>query len=87
MTYYIDMKSNNKVSRKKNFQNYLKIFYSLKNCEWKKQLSQWFKNDVTYTNDFCEDIENGSQKKPQPAFTCSRLTIETLEQGVKSVQS
>ena len=24
---------------------------------------------------------------PQPAFTCSKLTIETLEQGVKFVQS
>ena len=24
---------------------------------------------------------------PQPAFTCSKLTIETLEQGVKYVQS
>ena len=29
------------------------------------------------------------QKKTisQPAFTCSKLTIETLEQGVKYVQS
>ena len=25
--------------------------------------------------------------KTQPAFTCSKLTIETLEQGVKYVQS
>ena len=24
---------------------------------------------------------------PQPVFTCSKLTIETLEQGVKHVQS
>ena len=24
---------------------------------------------------------------PQPAFTCSKLTIETLEQGVKYAQS
>ena len=24
---------------------------------------------------------------PQPAFTCSKSTIETLEQGVKYVQS
>ena len=23
---------------------------------------------------------------PQPAFTCSKLTIETLEQGLKHVQ-
>ena len=26
-------------------------------------------------------------KVTQPVFTCSKLTIETLEQGVKSVQS
>ena len=25
--------------------------------------------------------------RPQPAFTCSNITIETLEQGVKYVQS
>ena len=27
------------------------------------------------------------EKSTQPAFTCSKLTIETLEQGVKYVQS
>ena len=27
------------------------------------------------------------QKHSQPAFTCSKLTIETLEQGVKYVQN
>ena len=27
------------------------------------------------------------QQSTQPAFTCSKLTIETLEQGVKYVQS
>ena len=26
-------------------------------------------------------------KHPQPAITCSKLTIETLEQGLKYVQS
>ena len=33
---------------------------------------------------------NGSKKTKvtsQPAITCSKLTIETLEQGVKYVQS
>ena len=28
-----------------------------------------------------------NQELPQPAFTCSKLTIETLEQGMKYVQS
>ena len=28
-----------------------------------------------------------SIKRTQPGFTCSELTIETLEQGVKYVQS
>ena len=27
------------------------------------------------------------EQSPQPAFTCSKLTIETREQGVKYVQS
>ena len=33
--------------------------------------------------------ENGSipKEQTQPAFTCSKLTIETLEQGVKHIQS
>ena len=29
----------------------------------------------------------GVIRHSQPAFTCSKLTIETLEQGVKYVQS
>ena len=29
----------------------------------------------------------GGGTSSQPAFTCSKLTIETLEQGVKYVQS
>ena len=35
---------------------------------------------------YCVDYEKGS-KTTQPAFTCSKLTIETLEQGVKYVKS
>ena len=34
---------------------------------------------------FTEKIRK--RKITQPAFTCSKLTIETLEQGVKYVQS
>ena len=38
-----------------------------------------------------ENLENHTDryftKTTQPAFTCSKLTIETLEQGVKYVQS
>ena len=30
---------------------------------------------------------NNTQYQSQPAFTCSKLTIETLEQGEKCVQS
>ena len=33
----------------------------------------------------CEII--GDKETAQPSFTCSKLTIETLEQGVKYVQS
>ena len=32
-------------------------------------------------------LENHKSNVLQPAFTCSKLTIETLEQGVKYVQS
>ena len=34
-------------------------------------------------NHYDEKAKNASQ----PTFTCSKLTIETLEQGVKNVQS
>ena len=30
---------------------------------------------------------NSERPLPRPAFTCSKLTKETLEQGVKYVQS
>ena len=33
------------------------------------------------------DRDGGKKAQTQPAFTCSKLTIETLEQGVKYVQS
>ena len=33
------------------------------------------------------EIVNGFQQLTQPVITCSKLTIETLEQGVKDVQS
>ena len=32
-------------------------------------------------------IQNAYTKYPQPAFTCSKLTVETLEQDVKYAQS
>ena len=32
-------------------------------------------------------IPGNSVESSQPAFTCSKLTIETLEEGVKYVQS
>ena len=31
--------------------------------------------------------KKNAEKLTQPAITCSKLTIETLEQGVKYVQS
>ena len=34
-----------------------------------------------------ENMEITSLEDTQPAFTCSKLTIETLEQGAKYVQS
>ena len=34
-----------------------------------------------------EELKRRLQPYPQPTITCSKLTIETLEQGVKYVQS
>ena len=39
---------------------------------------------------YCKDFEKlyrNPHQYTQPAFTCSKLTIETLQQGVKYVQS
>ena len=43
------------------------------------------KNKVRNINDLL--LQGNYIKQPQPAITCSKLTIETLEQGVKYVQS
>ena len=36
---------------------------------------------------FLYEMQHWTEKISQPAFTCSKLTIETLEQDVKYVQS
>ena len=43
----------------------------------------------TYMEQFVKlgKIDKSDDVSTQPAFTCSKLTIETLEQGVKYVQS
>ena len=43
------------------------------------------KNKVCNINDLL--LQGNYIKQPQPAITCSKLTIETLEQGMKYVQS
>ena len=40
-----------------------------------------------HISNFYESREISICHNSQPAFTCSKLTIETLEQGVKYVQS
>ena len=47
-----------------------------------KELSKITGKDHMTANDVKTDSAS-----TQPAFTCSKLTIETLEQGVKYVQS
>ena len=47
------------------------------------------KNDLSYIyyiNQTAKGASNMQRIAPQPTFTCSKLTIETLEQGVKCVQ-
>ena len=46
--------------------------------------------DINFKNikDLAEiNLVKFPEELPQPAFTCSKLTIEILEQGVKYVQS
>ena len=55
-----------------------------------KDRSVWKIRKATTCNEiivfhFCEKARDIATT--QPAFTCSKLTIETLEQGVKYVQS
>ena len=52
----------------------------------------FFKHHVCKIHDYLINMTKGidgsvMQVFTQPAFTCSKLTIETLEQGVKYVQS
>ena len=41
----------------------------------------------TKFNNICEDVKSPNVIPVQRAFTCSKLIIETLGQGVKYVQS
>ena len=58
---------------------FLSAFQTLKNCNVTEKhiytLGRYKKSRKLYSISF------------QPAFTCSKLTIETLKQGVKYVQS
>ena len=63
-------------------------------CHFSKFIAYQISQKKTkLASDFSENIftdgwTDGKKKYiPQPAFTCSKLTIETLEQGVKYVQS
>ena len=40
-----------------------------------------------YTNSLYYTIQSSIVQSAQPAITCSKLTMETLEQGMKYVQS
>ena len=50
-----------------------------------KQLTIFMKNCLTFRISYFTQIETPEQS--QSAMTCSRLTIKTLEQGMKYVQS
>ena len=55
---------------------------------WTGLASLWTDGFGLFMNEYLKDQAQHSQKKAtQPAFTCSKLTIETLRQGVKYVQS
>ena len=48
----------------------------------KHYLKRFVSRGINYCHSFLR-----SQHLTQPAFTCSKLTLETLEQGVKIVRS
>ena len=56
---------------------------------WKEQLKilslSWTRMDKVKST--IKELQEKNQQVPQPAITCSKLTRETLEQGVKYVQS
>ena len=48
----------------------------------------WYVTGITnFAVAFLSSVMVFKKVKSQPAFNCSNLTIETLEQGVKYVQS
>ena len=49
------------------------------------QLNDQFLNRVIFG--WAYELNSNREKCTQPAITCSKLTIETVEQGVKYVQS
>ena len=60
----------------------------IKYIENKLSFLQIFKdNYISWTTFQCFDMEIWMSLYTQSTFTCSKLTIETLEQGVKYVQS
>ena len=52
-------------------------------CEMKKQLKNVFLEELVAITIHCKQ----AKYLFSPAFTCSKLTIETLEQGVRYGQS
>ena len=61
------------------------IVESLDLYKWESEISDLVLNDSN--QDYLDITIRKYDKHSQPAFTCSKLTIETLEQGVKYVQS
>ena len=56
------------------------------NSSWKEKKNVKIK-EVYYSEWYNLNFDTSRKIFDQPAFTCLKLTIETLEQGVKYVQS
>ena len=68
------------------FEGQLTIFLIL--CKCNAVFFNMLKNSNKFGScDVMMSISTQCKVHSQPAFACSRLTIETLEQGVKFVQS
>ena len=88
----ISLKENGVVSfnSKNNANNFCRFFSNLADRFTTTKTSMSRKFGIKTTEDYYKQLRNEREdfalhivEVTQPAFTCSKLTIETLEQGVK----
>ena len=85
------LKFQNDLNEEKKYKAYQKLFVSIKrHCVksvriWSFSVRMWENMDQK-NPEYGHFSRKAKVKGTQPTFTCSKLTIEALEQGVKYVQ-